>query len=162
MSHAYGEVGGSVSRPAFLGIFEGVEHITRSRVIMVLLVLSTATGFFETQLLAIYILAAVKDLLHGGAEIFGLLATIVNIGGILGSLAVNIYKWDEAVPAAVLSASSGASIIPMALAQDFILYAASLFLLGFFMVQASILITTVYQITIDEEKPPHSLASHHF
>jgi DHA3 family macrolide efflux protein-like MFS transporter len=143
----------SESRSYLADLSAGISYLRSSRDLLLLLAISSIFSFFMMQFLSVYLLVAVRDLLGVGVDIFGLLVTISNIGGVAGAVSLTIYRRSGvgSTPTFILIIASGLSILPMAFIYDLYVYIALLLIQDYTATQASILITTIYQERVEKK-----------
>ncbi len=137
---------GSGPRSYLADLSAGLSYLRSSRDLLFLLAISSISGFFMMQFLSVYLLVAVRDLLGAGVDVFGLIVTVSNIGGVAGAASLAIYRRSGigSAPTFVLIMASGLSILPMAFIYDLYVYVALLLIQDYTATQASILIATIY------------------
>ncbi|MGY4281718.1 MFS family permease [Bradyrhizobium sp. LM2.7] len=112
-------------------IVSGVRYIANSPSIKIVLARTMITGAVGSALQALMPLVA-RDLLHGGAQTYGIMLGAFGLGAIIGALNIGGMRrhmsGEAAVRACTLSMS--AAIAAVALSQNSILTAAALVLAG--------------------------------
>ncbi|WP_082190701.1 MFS transporter [Bradyrhizobium pachyrhizi] len=112
-------------------IVSGVRYITSSPSIKIVLTRSMLMGLVSGSLLALMPLVA-RDLLHGGAQTYGIMLGVFGFGAVLGALGLTEVRkrmnGEGAVCACTLTMAGSTAVV--ALSRDPILTAAALVLAG--------------------------------
>ncbi|MCK1481385.1 MFS transporter [Bradyrhizobium sp. 193] len=112
-------------------IVSGVRYIINSPAIKIVLIRSMVTGLIGGGLIALMPLVA-RDLLHGGAQMYGIMLSAFGIGAVVGALNITEVRkrmsGEEATRACLLS--MGGAIVAVALSDQPMLTAIALFLAG--------------------------------
>nr|WP_081334897.1 MFS transporter [Bradyrhizobium elkanii] len=112
-------------------IVSGVRYITNSPSIKIVLIRSMLMGLISGSLLALMPLVA-RDLLHGGAQTYGIMLGTFGFGAVLGALGLTEVRkrmnGEAAVCACTLTMAGSTAVV--ALSRDPILTAAALVLAG--------------------------------
>ncbi|MCP1909606.1 MFS family permease [Bradyrhizobium elkanii] len=112
-------------------IVSGVRYITNSPSIKIVLIRSMLMGLISGSLLPLMPLVA-RDLLHGGAQTYGIMLGTFGFGAVLGALGLtevrNRMNGEAAVCACTLTMAGSTAVV--ALSRDPILTAAALVLAG--------------------------------
>src|SRR6201991_3286136 len=109
----------------------GVRYITNSPPIKIVLARTFLTGLFGGSVMALMPLVA-RDLLHGGAQTYGILLGAFGMGAVIGALCIAEIRRRLSGEAAVRACalSMGGAIIAIALSRMPILTAAALVVAG--------------------------------
>ncbi|WP_407114683.1 MFS transporter [Bradyrhizobium sp. LMG 9283] len=112
-------------------IVSGVRYITNSPSIKIVLTRTFLTGVMGSSILALMPLVA-RDLLHGGAQTYGVMLGSFGLGAVVGAIALGKVRermsGEAAVRACALSMGSG--IAAVALSGSPVMTAAALLLAG--------------------------------
>jgi MFS family permease len=112
-------------------IVSGVRYITNSPPIKIVLTRTFVTGLIGGAVLALMPLVA-RDLLHGGAQTYGIMLGAFGMGAVVGALNITTVRknlnGESAVRACALS--MGAAIAAIALSREPVLTAAALVVAG--------------------------------
>ncbi|MFZ5739451.1 MAG: MFS transporter [Pseudomonadota bacterium] len=112
-------------------IVSGVRYITNSPAIRIVLTRTLVTGVAGSSVLALMPLVA-RDLLHSGAETYGLLLGAFGIGAVIGALNVGIARQRLSSEAAVRLCAMimGVAMAVVAISRSPLLTAAALVIAG--------------------------------
>lgn len=112
-------------------IVSGVRYITNSPAIRIVLTRTLVTGIAGSSVLALMPLVA-RDLLHSGAETYGLLLGAFGIGAVIGALNVGIARQRLSSEAAVRLCAMimGVAMAVVAISRSPLLTAAALVIAG--------------------------------
>jgi MFS family permease len=112
-------------------IVSGVRYITNSPAIRIVLTRTLVTGIAGSSVLALMPLVA-RDLLHSGAETYGLLLGAFGIGAVIGALNVGIARRRLSSEAAVRLCAliMGVAMAAIAVSRSSLLTAAALVVAG--------------------------------
>ncbi|WBU30006.1 MFS transporter [Rhodopseudomonas palustris] len=112
-------------------IVSGVRYITNSPAIRIVLTRTLVTGIAGSSVLALMPLVA-RDLLHSGAETYGLLLGAFGIGAVIGALNVGIARQRLSSEAAVRLCAMimGVAMAVIAISRSPLLTAAALVIAG--------------------------------
>lgn len=112
-------------------IVSGVRYITNSPAIRIVLTRTLVTGIAGSSVLALMPLVA-RDLLHSGAETYGLLLGAFGIGAVIGALNVGIARQRLSSEAAVRLCAMimGVAMAVIAISRSPLLTAAALVVAG--------------------------------
>lgn len=112
-------------------IVSGVRYITNSPAIRIVLTRTLVTGVAGSSVLALMPLVA-RDLLHSGAETYGLLLGAFGIGAVIGALNVGIARQRLSSEAAVRLCAMimGVAMAVIAISRSPLLTAAALVIAG--------------------------------
>lgn len=112
-------------------IISGARYISNSPSIKIVLIRTMATGVIGSSITALMPLVA-RDLLHGGAQTYGVMLGALGLGSVIGALNIGEMRSrmsdEAAVRACVLSL--GGAIAAVALSREPILTAAALVFAG--------------------------------
>lgn len=112
-------------------MISGVRYIVNSPSIRIVLARSIVTGVIGGCIIALMPLVA-RDLLHGGAQTYGIMLGAFGLGAVIGALNITEVRkrmnGEAAIRACALS--MGGAITAVALSREPILTAAALFLAG--------------------------------
>jgi MFS family permease len=112
-------------------IVSGVRYITNSPPIKIVLTRTFVTGLIGGAVLALMPLVA-RDLLHGGAQTYGIMLGAFGMGAVVGALNITTVRknlnGESAIRACALS--MGAAIAAIALSREPVLTAAALVVAG--------------------------------
>ena len=109
----------------------GVRYITNSPSIKIVLTRTMVTGIIGGSVSALMPLVA-RDLLHGGAQTYGIMLGAFGMGAVIGALNISHVRKHLSGEAAVRACalSMGAAIIAVALSREPVLTAAALVVAG--------------------------------
>lgn len=112
-------------------IVSGVRYIINSPSIKVVLVRSMVTGGIGGGIIALMPLVA-RDLLHGGAQTYGIILSAFGLGAVIGALNITEVRKRLSGEAAIRACalSMGGAITAVALSGQPVLTAVALFLAG--------------------------------
>lgn len=112
-------------------IISGVRYITNSPSIKIVLTRTMVTGVIGGSVTALMPLVA-RDLLHGGAQTYGIMLGALGFGSVIGALYIGEMRRRMSGEAAVRACtlSMGGAIAAIALSREPILTAAALILAG--------------------------------
>jgi len=112
-------------------IVSGIRYITNSPPIKIVLTRTFVTGLIGGSVLALMPLVA-RDLLHGGAQTYGIMLGAFGMGAVVGALNITTVRkqlsGESAIRACALS--MGAAIAAIALSREPVLTAAALVVAG--------------------------------
>ncbi|MBM7487800.1 MFS family permease [Bradyrhizobium sp. USDA 3686] len=112
-------------------IVSGVRYISNSPSIMIVLVRSMVMGVIGGGIIALMPLVA-RDLLHGGAQTYGMMLSAFGLGAVVGALNITELRKRMAGEAATRACalSMGGAVTAVALSGAPVLTAVALFLAG--------------------------------
>jgi predicted MFS family arabinose efflux permease len=112
-------------------IVSGVRYITNSPPIKIVLTRTFVTGLIGGSVLALMPLVA-RDLLHGGAQTYGIMLGAFGMGAVVGALNITTVRKQLSGESAIRACaiSMGASIAAIALSREPVLTAAALVVAG--------------------------------
>lgn len=157
-----------VARPSRLppeqfsrAIVSGVRYITNSPSIKIVLVRSMVTGVIGGAILALMPIVA-RDLLHGGAQTYGLLLSAFGLGAVIGALYIPEMRKRLSGEAAIRACtlSMGGSLVAVALSHGLILTSAALVLAGAVWMIAWVLFNVGVQLSAPRWVAGRSLAAY--
>ena len=109
-------------------IISGVRYITNSPSIKIVLIRTMVTGVIGGAIIALMPLVA-RDLLHGGAQTYGVILSAFGLGAVAGALNISEVRkrMSSEVAIRACALSMGAAIAAVALSREPIVTAAALF-----------------------------------
>ncbi|UPK20508.1 MFS transporter [Bradyrhizobium sp. 131] len=112
-------------------IVSGVRYIVNSPSIKIVLIRSMVTGLIGGGIIALMPLVA-RDLLHGGAQMYGVILSAFGLGAVVGALNITEVRKRMSGEAATRACalSMGGAIVAVALSDKPILTTIALFLAG--------------------------------
>jgi MFS family permease len=112
-------------------IVSGVRYITNSPPIKIVLTRTFVTGVIGGSVSALMPLV-VRDLLHGGAQLYGIMLGAFGMGAVIGALNIGAVRQQFRGEAAIRTCalSMGAAIAAVALSREPVLTAAALVVAG--------------------------------
>ncbi|MGR4932663.1 MFS transporter [Bradyrhizobium sp. CAR08] len=142
-------------------IISGVRYITNSPAIKIVLVRSMVTGLIGGSIIALMPIVA-RDLLHGGAQTYGLLLSAFGFGAVIGAFYIPEMRKRLTGEAAIraCSLSMGGALLAAALSQDSILTAVALVLAGAVWTMAWVLFNVGVQLSAPRWVAGRSLAAY--
>ncbi|KRQ02081.1 MFS transporter [Bradyrhizobium manausense] len=142
-------------------IVSGVRYITNSPSIKIVLVRSMVTGLVGGSIIALMPIVA-QDLLHGGAQTYGVLLSAFGLGAVIGALYIPEMRkrlsGEPAIRACALS--MGGSLLAVALSRSLVLTAAALVLAGAVWMMAWVLFNVGVQLSAPRWVAGRSLAAY--
>ncbi|MGY3146417.1 putative MFS family arabinose efflux permease [Bradyrhizobium sp. USDA 3397] len=142
-------------------IVSGVRYITNSSSIKIVLVRSMVTGLVGGSIIALMPIVA-RDLLHGGAQTYGVLLSAFGLGAVIGALYIPEMRkrlsGEPAIRACALS--MGGSLLAVALSRSLVLTAAALVLAGAVWMMAWVLFNVGVQLSAPRWVAGRSLAAY--
>ncbi|MCK1661255.1 MFS transporter [Bradyrhizobium sp. 151] len=142
-------------------IVSGIRYIANSPSIKIVLVRSMVTGVIGGAILALMPIAA-RDILHGGAETYGLLLSAFGLGAVIGALYIPEMRKRLSGEAAIRACtlSMGGSLVAVALSHGLILTSAALVLAGAVWMIAWVLFNVGVQLSAPRWVAGRSLAAY--
>ncbi|UWU75790.1 MFS transporter [Bradyrhizobium huanghuaihaiense] len=142
-------------------IVSGIRYITNSPSIKIVLIRSMVTGVFGGAIISLMPIVA-RDLLHGGAQTYGLLLSAFGLGAVIGALYVPEMRKRLSAEAAIRACalSMGGSLLAVALSRDLIWTAAALVLAGAVWMMAWVLFNLGIQLSAPRWVAGRSLAAY--
>lgn len=142
-------------------IVSGVRYITNSPSIKIVLIRSMVTGLIGGAIIALMPIVA-RDLLHGGAQTYGLLLSAFGLGAVVGALYIPEMRKRLSGEAAIRACalSLGGAILAVALSRDPILTAVALVLAGATWMMAWVLFNVGVQLSAPRWVAGRSLAAY--
>lgn len=142
-------------------VVSGVRYIINSPSIKIVLVRSMATGVIGGAIIALMPLVA-RDLLHGGAQTYGIMLSAFGVGAVIGALNITEVRkrmsGEAAIRACVLS--MGGALAAVALSHEPVLTAAALVLAGAGWMTAWVLFSIGVQLSAPRWVAGRSLAAY--
>ncbi|MBH5396236.1 MFS transporter [Bradyrhizobium sp. CNPSo 4010] len=142
-------------------IVSGVRYITNSPSIKIVLVRSMVTGVVGGAIIALMPIVA-RDLLHGGAQTYGLLLSAFGIGAVIGALYIPEMRKRLSGEAAIRACtlSMGGSLLAVALCRGLVLTATALVLAGAVWMMVWVLFNVGVQLSAPRWVAGRSLAAY--
>lgn len=142
-------------------IISGVRYITNSPSIKIVLIRSMVTGVVGGAVIALMPIVA-RDLLHGGAQTYGILLSAFGLGAVIGALCIPEMRKRLSGEAAIRACalSMGGGILASALSREPILTAAALVLAGATWMMAWVLLNIGVQLSAPRWVAGRSLAAY--
>lgn len=142
-------------------IISGVRYIANSPAIKVVLVRSMVVGLIGSSIIALMPIVA-RDLLHGGAQTYGVLLSAFGVGAVLGAIYIPELRKRLTGEAAVraCSLSMGGALLAAALSQDSVLTSVALLLAGAVWTMAWVLFNVGVQLSAPRWVAGRSLAAY--
>ncbi|MDA9505217.1 MFS transporter [Bradyrhizobium sp. CCBAU 11386] len=142
-------------------IVSGVRYIIHSPSIMIVLSRAMVLGVIGGAVLALTPLVA-RDLLHGGAEIYGMMLSAFGFGAVVGALNITQVRKRMSGEAAIraCSLSMGGAVAALALSHVPILTAAALALAGAVWMISWVLFSLAVQLSAPRWVAGRSLAAY--
>lgn len=142
-------------------IVSGMRYITNSPSIKIVLARAMATNVIGSAIAALMPLIA-RDLLHGGAQTYGLMFGAFGLGGVIGALCVGQARNRTIGEAAVRVCTllMGGAISAVALSHDSFLTAAALVMAGAMWVMTNTVFNIAVQLSAPQWVAGRSLAAY--
>lgn len=142
-------------------IVSGVRYIIHSPSIMIVLTRSMILGVIGGAVIALTPLVA-RDLLHGGAETYGMMLSAFGFGAVIGALNITRVRKRMSGEAAIraCSLSMGGAVAALALSHVPILTAAALALAGAVWMMSWVLFSLAVQLSAPRWVAGRSLAAY--
>lgn len=142
-------------------IVSGVRYITNSPSIKIVLTRAMATGLIGSSISALMPLVA-RDLLHGGAQTYGIMFGAFGLGAVIGALGIGEVRNRMSGEAAVRACtfSMGGAIAGVALSREPVLTATALVLAGAVWMMATTLFNIGVQLSAPRWVAGRSLAAY--
>lgn len=139
----------------------GVRYIINSPSIKIVLARSMVTGVFGGAIIALIPLVA-RDLLHGGAQTYGIMPSAFCLGAVIGALTITQIRKRMSGEAAIRACalSMGGAVAAVALSREPVLTAAALVLAGAVWMIAWVLFSIGVQLSAPRWVPGRSLAAY--
>lgn len=133
-------------------IGEGLRWLWRNRVLRTLSMMAGGINFFSSGILAIFVLYA-QDILEVSDVGFGVLLTLVGIGGLLGALAsrITVARLGPGVTVHAVVVLGAALSAAMGVLSDPYLVGALLILYGFVVIHWNVVAVTLRQQLVPDE-----------
>jgi MFS family permease len=157
-----------VAQPSFLprerlsrAIVSGVRYITNSPPIKIVLTRTTVTGVIGGSVSALMPLVA-RDLLHGGAQTYGIMLGAFGMGAVIGALNIGELRKRMSGEAAIRACAlaMGGAIAAVALSRQPVLTAAALVVAGAAWMMAVALFNIGVQLSAPRWVAGRSLAAY--
>lgn len=142
-------------------IVSGVRYITNSPSIKIVLTRSMVTGVIGGAIIALMPIVG-RDLLHGGAQTYGLLLSAFGLGAVIGALYIPKLRKNLSGEAAIRACalSMGGGLLAVALSRNPILTSAALVLAGAVWMMAWVLFNIGVQLSAPRWVSGRSLAAY--
>lgn len=142
-------------------IVSGVRYIINSPSIKIVLTRSMVTGMIGGAILALMPLVA-RDLLHGGAETYGMMASAFGLGAVIGALNITELRKRMSGEAAIraCAVSMGGALVAVALSREPVLTAMALVLAGAVWMMTWVLFSIGVQLSAPRWVAGRSLAAY--
>lgn len=139
----------------------GVRYIINSPSIKIVLTRAMVTGVIGGAIIALMPLVA-RDLLHGGAETYGIMLSAFGLGAVIGALNITEARKRMSAEAAIRACtlSMGGAIVAVALSRQPILTAAALVLAGAVWMMAWVVFSVGVQLSAPRWVAGRSLAAY--
>lgn len=142
-------------------IVSGVRYIINSPSIKIVLVRSVVTGVIGGAIIALMPLVA-RDLLHGGAQTYGIMLSAFGVGAVVGALNITEVRKRMSGEAAIRACalSMGGAVAAVALSREPVLTAIALVLAGAVWMIAWVLFSIGVQLSAPRWVAGRSLAAY--
>ncbi|HLZ01452.1 MAG TPA: MFS transporter [Bradyrhizobium sp.] len=142
-------------------IVSGVRYITNSPPIKIVLARAMLTGIISGAIIALMPLV-VRDLLHGGAQTYGMLLGVFGLGAIIGALNITQIRKRMSGEAAIraCAVSMGGAMAAVGLSRELVLTAAALVVAGAMWTMAWTLFNIAVQLSAPRWVAGRSLAAY--
>ncbi|MGY4319221.1 MFS family permease [Bradyrhizobium sp. JR3.5] len=142
-------------------IVSGVRYIINSPSIKIVLTRSMVISVIGGAIIALMPLVA-RDLLHGGAQTYGIMLSAFGLGAVMGALTITYVRKRMSGEAAIRACalSMGGAIAAVALSREPILTAAALVLAGAVWMMAWVLFSIGVQLSAPRWVAGRSLAAY--
>ncbi|MCK1453194.1 MFS transporter [Bradyrhizobium sp. 35] len=139
----------------------GIRYIIHSPAIKIVLIRSMFMGVFGGAILALIPLVA-RDLLHGGAEIYGIMLASFGLGAVIGALKMTEIRKRLSGEAAIraCAVSMGGAVAAVALSREPVLTAVALVVAGAAWIVAWVLFSIGVQLSAPRWVAGRSLAAY--
>lgn len=139
----------------------GVRYIINSPSIKIVLTRSMVTGMIGGAILALMPLVT-RDLLHGGAETYGMMASAFGLGAVIGALNITQVRKRISGEAAIraCAVSMGGAVVAVALSHEPVLTAIALVLAGAVWMTSWVLFGIAVQLSAPRWVAGRSLAAY--
>lgn len=139
----------------------GARYIINSPSIKIVLTRALATGVIGGAIIALMPLVA-RDLLHGGAQTYGIMASAFGLGAVIGALGITEVRKRMSGEAAIRACalSMGGAVAAVALSGQPILTAAALVLAGAVWMMAWVVFSVGVQLAAPRWVAGRSLAAY--
>lgn len=142
-------------------IVTGVRYIINSPAIKIVLVRSMVTGVIGGAIIALMPLVA-RDLLHGGAQTYGIMLSAFGLGAVIGALNITEVRKRMSGEAAIRACalSMGGAVAAVALSREPVLTAVALVLAGAVWMMTWVLFSIGVQLSAPRWVAGRSLAAY--
>lgn len=142
-------------------IVSGVRYIINSPSIKIVLTRSMVTGLVGGAIIALMPLVA-RDLLHGGAQTYGIMLSAFGVGAVIGALNIAEVRKRMSGEAAIRACalSMGGAVAAVALSREPVLTAVALVLAGIVWMMAWVLFSIGVQLSAPRWVAGRSLAAY--
>ncbi|MGY4335091.1 MFS family permease [Bradyrhizobium sp. LB7.2] len=142
-------------------IVSGVRYIMNAPSIKIVLIRAMAMGVFGGAVIALMPLVA-RDLLHGGAETYGIILSAFGLGAVIGALNITEVRKRMTGEAAVRACalSMGCALVAVAISHQRLLTAVALVLTGAVWMMAWVLFSIGVQLSAPRWVTGRALAAY--
>ncbi|MET4043853.1 MFS family permease [Bradyrhizobium sp. RT6a] len=142
-------------------IVSGVRYIMNAPSIKIVLIRAMAMGLFGGAIIALMPLVA-RDLLHGGAETYGIILSAFGLGAVIGALSVTEVRKRMTGEAAIRACalSMGGALVAVAMSREPLLTAVALVLAGAVWMMAWVLFSIGVQLSAPRWVTGRALAAY--
>ncbi|MDE5464855.1 MFS transporter [Bradyrhizobium sp. CSS354] len=142
-------------------IVSGVRYIMNAPSIKIVLIRAMAMGLFGGAIIALMPLVA-RDLLHGGAETYGIILSAFGLGAVIGALSVTEVRKRMTGEAAIRACalSMGGALVAVAISREPLLTAVALVLAGAVWMMAWVLFSIGVQLSAPRWVTGRALAAY--
>lgn len=142
-------------------IVSGVRYIMNAPSIKIVLIRAMAMGVFGGAIIALMPLVA-RDLLHGGAEIYGIILSAFGLGAVIGALNITEVRKRMTGEAAIRACalSMGGALVAVAMSRAPLLTAVALVLAGAVWMMAWVLFSIGVQLSAPRWVTGRALAAY--
>ncbi|UPJ47876.1 MFS transporter [Bradyrhizobium sp. 200] len=139
----------------------GVRYIVNSPSIKIVLTRSMVIGVIGGAIIALMPLVA-RDLLHGGAQTYGIMLSAFGLGAVIGALSITALRKRMSGEAAIRACtlSMGGAMAAVALSREPVLTAAALILAGAVWMMSWVLFSVGVQLSAPRWVAGRSLAAY--
>lgn len=142
-------------------IVSGVRYILNAPSIKIVLIRAMALGVFGGAIIALMPLIA-RDLLHGGAETYGIILSAFGLGAVIGALNITEVRKRMTGEAAIRACtlSMGGALVAVAMSREPLLTAVALVLAGAVWMMAWVLFSIGVQLSAPRWVTGRALAAY--
>ncbi|OSJ13483.1 MFS transporter [Bradyrhizobium canariense] len=142
-------------------IVSGVRYIMNAPSIKIVLTRAMAMGLFGGAIIALMPLVA-RDLLHGGAETYGIILSAFGLGAVIGAFSVTEVRKRMTGEAAIRACalSMGGALVAVAISREPLLTAVALVLAGAVWMMAWVLFSIGVQLSAPRWVTGRALAAY--